>query len=155
MNITYKIANTLQEFETGKDLFQQYATSLDIDLCFQDFTKELETIAIQYNKPKGALFLVYNGELAVGCAGIRQFDTETAELKRMYVNAAYRGMQVGRKLLELTIDIAKGLNYTKIRLDTLPSMIQAQKLYHASGFYEIPSYRYNPVKGVVYMEKIL
>ena len=155
MDISYKIANTIREFENGKDLFQQYANSLNLDLSFQDFTKELETIDKQYNKPRGALLLAYNKKIAAGCVGIRELDIETAELKRMYVQAEYRGHQIGRKFLELSIDIAKELNYTKIRLDTLPGMTQAQNLYRTFGFYEIPSYRFNPIKGTVYMEKKL
>ena len=138
-----------------KNLFQQYADSLSIDLSFQDFTKELKTIDIQYNKPGGSLLLAYNEHIAVGCAGIRELDTDTAELKRMFVRTEYRRYKIGQKLLELSLDIAKVLNYSKIRLDTLPGMTQAQHLYRTSGFYEIPSYRFNPIKGTVYMEKIL
>jgi putative acetyltransferase len=104
-------------------------------------------IDIQYNKPKGALLLAYKEKIAVGCLGIREFNIETAELKRMYVQTEYRGHQIGRKLLEL--------KYNKIRLDTLPSMTQAQNLYRIFGFYEIPSYRFNPINGTVYMEKNL
>jgi ribosomal protein S18 acetylase RimI-like enzyme len=155
MHISYKIANTIREFENGKKLFQQYANSLNLDLSFQDFKNELKTIDKQYNKPRGALILAYSGKIAVGCAGIRELDKQTAELKRMYVSTEYRGCRIGLKLLEQCINIAKKLNYSKIRLDTLPNMTQAQNLYYASGFYEIPSYRFNPIKGTVYMEKKL
>jgi len=155
MDISYKIAGTKQEFEKGKELFQQYANSLKLDLSFQDFTKELESIDKQYNKPGGALLLAWEGKIAVGCAGIRELDPETAELKRMYVQPAYRGHRIGQKLLELCIDMARELKYSKIRLDTLPDMMQALNLYRSCGFYEIPAYRFNPVKGAVYMEKDL
>lgn len=154
-NITYKISTTTQDFEAGKKLFELYANSLPIDLSFQDFEEELKSIDKQYNKPKGALLLAYKGEIAIACAGIRELDSETAELKRMYVQPEFRGYHIGQKLLELSVEIAKELNYIKIRLDTLPSMTQAQKLYRAFGFFEIPSYRFNPVEGTVYMEKKL
>jgi len=155
MDISYKVANTIQEFENGKELFLQYANYLNLDLSFQDFFIELKTINKQYNKPRGALLLACNEENVVGCVGIRELNTDTAELKRMYVLPEYRGNQIGRKLLELCIDIAKELNYSKIRLDTLSSMTQAQNLYRTFGFYEISSYRFNPIKGTVYMEKNL
>ena len=155
MDISYKVASTSPEFEDGKNLFQQYANSLSIDLSFQDFTKELKTIDIQYNKPKGVLLLAYKENITVGCAGIRELDIDTAELKRMFVRTEYRRYKIGQKLLELSLDIAKVLNYSKIRLDTLPDMASAQNLYRAFGFYEIPSYRFNPIKGTVYMEKNL
>lgn len=155
LEITYKIANSKKEFDDGKKLFKQYAVSLNLDLSFQDFTNELKIIDIQYNKPKGALLLAYKEKIAVGCLGIREFNIETAELKRMYVQTEYRGHQIGRKLLEISLEIAEKLKYNKIRLDTLPSMIQAQNLYRLFGFYEIPSYRFNPINGTVYMEKNL
>ena len=155
MNITYQTAKTKEAFEDGKALFQAYAKSLNLDLSFQDFEKELDAIDKQYNKPKGALILAYKEKTAVGCAAIRELDSETAELKRMYVHPDNRGLQIGRKLLELSIETAKKLNYKKIRLDTLPTMLYAQRLYRMSGFFEIPSYRFNPVSGAVYMEKKL
>ncbi len=152
-NISFKVANTKEEFEFAKDLFQQYESSLNIDLSFQNFATELATMDIQYNQPRGALLLAYNNKLAIGCVAIRELDIETAELKRMFVQPEYRNHKVGKRLLELIIDIAKEFNYNKIRLDTLPGMIQAQSMYRAFGFYEIPSYRFNPFKGTVYMEK--
>ncbi|MDD5571536.1 MAG: GNAT family N-acetyltransferase [Bacteroidales bacterium] len=155
MDILYKIAETNQEFEDGKELFRQYADSLKIDLSFQDFSNELKTINQQYNKPKGALILAYKEGKAVGCVGIRELETDIVELKRMYVLPECRGNNIGQKLLELCIDTAKKLNYSKMRLDTLPDMTKAQNIYRAFGFCEIPAYRYNPVEGTVYMEKNL
>jgi putative acetyltransferase len=153
INILYKVAITTREFEFGKDLFQQYVNSLGIDLSFQDFTTELTTINKQYNKPKGALLIAYNNKMPIGCVAIRELDTETAELKRMFVQPAFRKHKIGRTLLAMIIDIANELNYKKIRLDTLPAMTKAQNMYRAVGFFEIPSYRFNPIKGTVYMEK--
>ena len=141
-DVLFKTANTNKEFEDGKSLFQQYANSLDLDLGFQDFSNELKLINKQYNKPKGALLLAYKNNIAIGCAGIRELNSNTAELKRI-------------QLLALAIEIAKELNYKSIRLDTLPAMTKAQELYRSFGFYEISSYRFNPVDGTVFMEKQL
>lgn len=153
--ITYQIATTSQDFETGKKLFEEYAASLNVDLSFQNFSKELETISEQYNGPAGALLLARDGETFVGCSGVRRLDEQTAELKRMYVKTEYRGYQVGLNLLERSIELAKKLGYKKIRLDTLENMTKAQQLYRSFGFYEIPSYRFNPLPGTIYMEKDL
>lgn len=154
-DILFKTAKTDKEYNDGRGLFQQYARSLELNLSFQDFNQELKTINKQYNKPKGALLLAYKNNIAVGCTGIREFDKETAELKRMFVQAECRGYKIGLKLMELAISIAKELEYKKIRLDSLPSMAQAQNLYRFFGFYEIPPYRFNPIEGTVFMEKKL
>jgi putative acetyltransferase len=153
LSISYKVAATDQEFGMGKNLIQQYANSLGVDLSFQDFAAELQTIHKQYNMPKGALLLAYNDEAAVGCVAIRELDSETAELKRMFVQPEFRKYKIGQSLLAMIIKIARELNYSRIRLDTLPDMVKAQDLYKTFGFYEIAPYRFNPVAGTIYMEK--
>ena len=155
MTITYQIANTIEEFETGKELFEEYAHSLNVDLSFQNFSKELDTINLQYNEPSGGLLLAFYDELPIGCAGIRRLDNDTAELKRMYVKDKYRGLKIGFELLQHSIELARSLEYKKLRLDTLAGMTNAQQLYQSFGFYEIQSYRYNPLAGTIYMEKDL
>lgn len=153
--VTLKVATTSQDFADAEQLFREYAGSLEIDLAFQDFAKELTIISVQYNKPEGALVLAYVDDHAAGCAAVRKLDDETAELKRMYVQPQFRGLKIAQKLLQLSLDSARDLHYKKIRLDTIPSMIPAQKLYLANGFYVIEPYRFNPVEGAIYMERRL
>lgn len=155
-NINIKNAETEKEFEQGKILFEEYAGSLDFDLGYQDFKKELSTIAQQYKEPEGALLLCFiDNAGAVGCAGVRKFSEEIAELKRLYVKPGYRSLKIGKKLLESAIDTAKQLNYKFIRLDTVPGQTKAQELYHYLGFYEIDPYRFSPIEGTIYFEKRL
>jgi GNAT superfamily N-acetyltransferase len=151
----YKTAHTENEFEQARMLFKEYADALGVDLSFQDFENELETIQVQYNKPDGALLLVYANENPIACTAVRRSDEGTAELKRMYVRSGFRGHRIGVDLLKRSLIIAKDLGYKKIRLDTLENMVKAQELYKSFGFYIIPPYRYNPIPGTVYMEKIL
>jgi putative acetyltransferase len=153
--ITYKIATTPEDFAQGKMLFEEYSRSLKADLSFQNFSKELEAIGEQYHEPAGGLLLAFYVNQPVGCAGVRKLDDEIAELKRMYVKNEYRGHKIGLSLLERAIALAKELGYQKIRLDTLENMSKAQELYRSFGFYEIPSYRFNPLVGTIYMEKAL
>jgi len=154
-NITYKIAETTPDFEQGKELFGEYAKSLGVDLSFQDFEKELTTIDQQYRQPDGGLILAFKDEQPAGCAGVRKLDGDIAELKRMYVKPEYRGLNIGVGLLKHSMKLAAELGYKKMRLDTLKNMTKAQTLYQSFGFYEIPSYRFNPLEGTIYMEKSL
>jgi putative acetyltransferase len=153
--IVYKKAATAQEYEEGRGLFLEYADSLHYDLCFQGFEEEVKAIDSQYSEPAGALLLAYQDDRAIACAGIRRFDEGVAELKRMFVLPHFRGQHIGRGMLEIALHTAKELGYKKILLDTMPSMLQAKKLYLEFGFTEMPAYRYNPVKGAVFMEKKL
>lgn len=154
--VNIKIAGTDDDFEQGKILFEEYAGSLDFDLGYQDFKKELNTIAEQYKEPEGALLLCFiDDKNAAGCAGVRKFSEGVAELKRLYVKPGYRSLKIGKRLLESAIDTAKQLNYKFIRLDTVPGQTKAQELYHYLGFYEIEPYRYSPIEGTIYFEKRL
>ena len=154
-NIVYRTAHTENEFEQARILFKEYARALGVDLSFQDFEKELETIHVQYNKPDGGLLLVYINDTPIACAAVRRSDERTAELKRMYVKSEYRGHWIGVELLKRSLSMANHLGYKKIRLDTLENMVKAQELYKSFGFYIISPYRYNPIPGTIYMEKIL
>jgi ribosomal protein S18 acetylase RimI-like enzyme len=153
--VEIKRAVNVTDFENGRGLFEQYAQVLDFDLTFQQFDKELTRMAIDYNSPDGALLLAYDGDRPVACAGIRKLDVYTAELKRMFVRPEYRKQQLGQQLLQMAIDAAKQLGYRAIRLDTVPAMQAAIKLYRSFGFQEIEPYRFNPVEGAMYMEKQL
>jgi putative acetyltransferase len=153
--ITYCLAATDAAFDCARKLFTEYARSLPIDLSFQQFDQELVALHQQYGYPAGALLLAYHKRRLAGCVGVRELCSGTAELKRLYVRPAYRGLDLGRFLTERALETAKALGYCAIRLDTLASMHAAQKLYRALGFVPIPAYRFNPEKGAVYLEKIL
>jgi ribosomal protein S18 acetylase RimI-like enzyme len=154
-SITFRKASTPADFEKGKQLFLQYIQSLDFALTFQDVDRELAEIGVEYNAPAGALLLALDDDKVIACAGVRRIDGATAELKRMFVDPNYRGLQLGQQILQQALNEAKQLCYTFIRLDTVPNMRAAIKLYKAAGFYEIEPYRFNPMPGAIYMEKKL
>ena len=151
----FLLASSPSDFKLAQSLFQQYANSLNFNLCFQDFENELKQLSIQYNKPTGALILAYQDETAIGCVGVRYLEKEVAELKRMFVLPEFRKLKIGHRLLEEAMKAAKGLGYKKIRLDTLQDMAAARALYQQNGFNEITPYRHNPIAGAIYMEKVL
>lgn len=146
------IARTSDEFIIGKDLFLEYSRELDFDLSFQDFNKEIREIDKQYCKPGGALILLKLEKDFIGCVGIRKFNEQIAELKRMYIRKEHRQKGYGRLLLKKAIELSRKSGYHKIRLDTLESMQAATRLYQSYGFQEIEPYRLNPLAGVRYYE---
>lgn len=136
----------------AKTLFEEYARSLEIDLNFQDFDKELSDFPGQYSLPSGCLFLAHYKNMAIGCVGLRAYDKGICEMKRLYVCPDFRGMNVGELLCHAVIKAAKDIGYERMRLDTLPSMETAINLYKSMGFKQIAPYRFNPVEGTVYLE---
>lgn len=138
-----------------RELFLEYARSLDFNLCFQGFDQELESLPGKYAAPKGVMLLAFvSGELA-GCVALQPIDEEICEMKRLYVRPGFQGRGVGKSLAVRLLLKAETIGYRKMRLDTVPSMKAAIKMYEGLGFFEIPPYRENPIKGALYLEKNL
>ena len=145
-------AHAGDRLETVRHLFREYADSLEIDLGFQDFDRELAGLPGDYAPPEGRLLLALDGEEPAGCVAVRPLEPGVGELKRLYVRASCRGAGWGRRLTLRAIDEARSAGYRKLRLDTLPSMTGAQALYGSLGFRQIPPYRHNPVPGTAFLE---
>jgi ribosomal protein S18 acetylase RimI-like enzyme len=128
---------------------------LGVDLCFQNFEHELRTLPGAYATPCGALLLADIAGQPAGCVGVRFLEPGICELKRLYVRSSYRGAGLGRALATAALDAAREMSYTRVRLDTLPGMQSAQRLYEALGFYDIPPYYENPIAGNRYLEAVL
>ena len=138
--------------EQVRELFSEYADSLAISLDFQDFGAELATLPGAYSRPAGRLVLAKVEGEAAGCAALRAMDQTICEIKRLYIRPGFRGNNLGRVLARHVIDEARQIGYSRMRLDTLPSMSSARALYASLGFQSIEPYRYNPVAGTDYME---
>lgn len=126
-----------------------------MDLSFQNLEHEVEHLASEYAAPTGVFLLAEENGIFVGCVGLRRFGDCVGEIKRLYVSPVGRGHGVGHFLIEGVLAAATRLGYTRLVLDTLPSMKDAQKLYASLGFNPTAPYRFNPVPGAAYLEKVL
>jgi ribosomal protein S18 acetylase RimI-like enzyme len=151
--IQIQAAHRQQDIESVRILFKEYEKAIGVDLCFQGFADELAGLPGKYASPDGCLLLAFVDSALAGCAALRRYDEDTCEMKRLYVRPEFRGLGLGRKLARAIIDEAIAIGYTKMRLDTLPSMVEAIAMYKTLGFAEIEPYRFNPVNGAIYMEK--
>lgn len=138
-----------------RTLFLEYAASLDVDLAYQGFQGEVAGLPGDYVPPQGCLLLARNEAEAVACVGVRPLDDGVCEMKRLYVRPEARGSGIGRELAVAAIEFGRSAGFRAMRLDTLPSMVKAQALYHALGFRTIMPYRFSPVPGNVFMELVL
>jgi len=144
------------EIEAVAALLREYAAALGQDLGFQGFSEELAGLPSDYRFPRGAIFLALDDDVATGCVGLRPLAwPRIAELKRLYVRPQDRRHGIGALLSQAALSAARAAGYHLVRLDTLPTMLAAQRLYETLGFSEIEAYRFNPVPGTRYMELVL
>src|SRR5512138_981381 len=136
------------DLEAVRSLFAEYARSVDEPCCFAGFEHELA------NLPRGylVLLLFYEEAVPVGCVGVREVDRGTAEMKRLYVRPAWRGLGLGRALAQAAIDAARTRGYARIVLDSLPKMHEAQALYRSLDFRETAPYLAQPTPGATCFE---
>ena len=143
------------DIESARQLFTDYQSDLGIDLCFQGFSLELETLPGDYSAPLGALLLAFVDELPAGCVALRPLvhsdHLNACEMKRLFVRKAFRGFGLGRMLVEEVLSHARLAGYSTVLLDTLNDMEAARALYQEAGFYEVAPYYHNPIAGAHYL----
>jgi GNAT superfamily N-acetyltransferase len=138
-----------------REMLQEYAAWLAIDLSFQDFTSELRDLPGAYAPPGGDLFMARLDGQPAGMAAFRAWSGGGAEMKRLFVRPSARGAGVGRALVDHVIDRARAAGYRRIVLDTLPIMRDAQRLYEQVGFRDVSPYYDSPIPGTRFMARPL
>ncbi|MEY2685185.1 MAG: hypothetical protein RJA09_2329 [Pseudomonadota bacterium] len=149
-------ARTTAAYASTRRLFEAYQKSLGIDLCFQGFEQELANLPGDYAPPGGDLLMALVDGKPAGCCAFRPLHTadypNACEMKRLYVQPAFRGLGLGRLLAERTLDLARQAGYAAMLLDTLSDMEAARSLYQELGFVEVPPYYHNPLPGAHYLK---
>ncbi|KAK1139394.1 hypothetical protein N8T08_000846 [Aspergillus melleus] len=167
-----------EHISAARTLFIAYTEWLNIDLTFQDFASELQSLPGKYSPAQGGeLLLAYSADetrTPLGCVAVRplplqpdssthdrdvsqsQAETQTrqracCEMKRLYVSPHARGTGLGTALTDAVVQKAKELGYAEMRLDTLPHMAGAIQLYRRLGFVDIPPYYETPLEETVFL----
>lgn len=115
---------------------EKFGVNFDIEQMLEGDMLDLE----RFYPPHGRLLLAKMDDRVAGLACMHRVREEIGEVKRMYVRKKYRGLGIGRKLLDKLIEEAKEMGYSKVRLDSARFMEAAHSLYRSSGFYEIDPY---------------
>jgi ribosomal protein S18 acetylase RimI-like enzyme len=149
-------AETPEQIAAVRALFREYAASLTIELCFQNFDAELAGLPGDYAPPGGALLLALVDGQPAGCVAMRPLPdadhTNACEMKRLFVLRAFRRFGLGRLLAQQLMEAATQAGYSCMLLDTLDEMEAARGLYESLGFEEVPPYYFNPIAGAHYLK---
>ncbi|WP_371682986.1 GNAT family N-acetyltransferase [Flavobacterium sp. H122] len=134
------------DFKCLSGLFDEYL--VDIDGEQRDF------FAHYNNKFLEHVVVVYENGQAIACGGFKEYDQETAEIKRMFVHPDQRGKGVATLILNEIENWAKECGYHNFILETSPKLESAIVLYKKSGYHLIPNYgQYIGVENSICMKK--
>ena len=159
MNSEPVFVSALERREELYPLYEEYAALLlqaeptfTESLSQQHYDVEIENLEEKYAPPAGQIDLVYVGDELAGCVGMKPQSGEFAELKRLYVRPAFRGQGLGEKLTRRMMEKAREAGYRGMRLDTLPGLAAAVRLYRSLGFREISAYYDCLIPNTIFME---
>src|SRR5262249_22446342 len=107
---------------------------LDPKLVAEFFYRAPDELPGAYAPPGGCLLLATDSGQAAGCVAFRGVSSHVCELKRMYVRPGFRGMGIGRRLVDTLVQAAAELGYGLMRLETTRAADRAVPLYRAVGF---------------------
>jgi len=133
---TITLVNKDIDFYRLKQLLLEFATTIDFDLCYQSFVKELSSINEFYSPPNGIAFLLSHDNKTIGCVGLREITPGVAIVKRFFIRSDFRRPYFGKQLLKVAIDWANQKGIKKINLDPSDTVQWVSKLCINEGFNE-------------------
>ncbi|HYN61205.1 MAG TPA: GNAT family N-acetyltransferase [Rubrivivax sp.] len=156
MRVRLVVPDSAELLQATREIFREYADSLAVDLCFQNFDAELAGLPGDYAAPEGLLLLAFADDELAGCVAMRRLSevdhANACEMKRLFVRRAFRRFGLGRLLAQALMEHAAAAGYSVMLLDTLDEMESARELYATLGFEEVAPYYYNPIPGAHYLK---
>jgi ribosomal protein S18 acetylase RimI-like enzyme len=119
------------------------------NICLEGYEQELAGLPGDY----AVLLLAWVDGEAAGCVALRPLPREerACEMKRLWVDGAFRGLGLGRRLVDEAIRWAEQAGFAAMYLDTVPAaMPEANRLYEAMGFERVERYNKSPISDVVF-----
>jgi GNAT superfamily N-acetyltransferase len=150
--MTYSIKKTSYEDED----FQQLTKALDEDLRLKDGDEH--AFYNQFNSLEGLaqVIVVYQNKKAIGCGAFKNYDLNTAEIKRMFVIPEYQGKGIGSTILNELENCAKLQNFRYCILETGIRQPDAIALYQKNRYQIIENYgQYKGMQNSICFKKEL
>lgn len=108
----------------------------------------------QMQHPHGTVIVAELGGMALGCVGIKGSGGPIAEVKRMWIAPAARGLGLAQRLMTTAEDAARALSITTLRLDTNRILVEAVGLYEKMGWAEIDRFNDDPYPDIFFEKQL-
>lgn len=129
------------------ELGRRFKQGFDVSLSRDPDAKDMR-------RPRGTFIVAISDTLPIGCVGLKGTDHGYAEIKRLWVAPAARGLRLGRRLMDAAEAIARGLGIALLRLDTNSALVEAGQLYRSTGWREIPRFNDDPYPDLFFEKRI-
>jgi ribosomal protein S18 acetylase RimI-like enzyme len=172
-DVQVQVAEGVAEVEVVRALMREYGDYLAhlaeepgqaASICIEGYENELAGLPAPYLAP-GVLLLAWVDGEAAGCVALKPLrlngeaaggDKMALELKRLWVRRGFRGLALGRTLVQASADFARAAGAYAVYLDTVPAaMPEANQLYEAMGFKRVERYNDNNVAGIAFLRLAL
>jgi putative acetyltransferase len=147
-----RLAGSQADMAVVRQLWREYWESFGLSLDFQGFANELKSLPGVYGAVGGALLLAWDQDQPAGTIALRRLDAKSGEVKRLYLRPEFRGLGLGRRLVEEVIERSRAVGYECLYADTLPVMGEALSLYERMGFDRTEAYAAVPTPGAIYLK---
>ena len=119
------------------ELARRFKQGFDVKLSRDPDAKDMV-------RPRGSFIVAMSDGLPIGCVGLKGSSSGFAEIKRLWVAPAARGLGLGRRLMDAAESAARELGIAVLRLDTNSALAEAGQLYRRTGWTEIPRFNDDP-----------
>lgn len=129
------------------ELGRRFKQGFDVSLSRDPDAKDMR-------RPRGSFIVAMSDTLPVGCVGLKGTDQGYAEIKRLWVAPAARGLGLGKRLMDAAEDAARALGIALLRLDTNSALPEAGQLYRTTGWREIPRFNNDPYPDLFFEKRL-
>ncbi len=129
------------------ELGRRFKQGFDVSLSRAPDAKDMR-------RPRGTFIVAMSDTLPIGCVGLKGTDHGYAEIKRLWVAPAARGLRLGRRLMDTAEDAARELGIDLLRLDTNSALAEAGQLYRTTGWREIPRFNHDPYPDLFFEKRV-
>ncbi|QIP10293.1 bifunctional helix-turn-helix transcriptional regulator/GNAT family N-acetyltransferase [Bradyrhizobium symbiodeficiens] len=129
------------------ELGRRFEQGFDVSLSRDPDAKDMR-------RPRGTFIVAISDTLPIGCVGLKGTDHGYAEIKRLWVAPAARGLRLGRRLMDAAESMARELGVELLRLDTNSALMEAGQLYRSTGWREIPRFNDDPYPDLFFEKRL-
>lgn len=129
------------------ELGRRFKQGFDVSLSRDPDAKDMR-------RPRGTFIVAISDTLPIGCVGLKGTDHGYAEIKRLWVAPAARGLRLGRRLMDAAEDVGRELGIALLRLDTSSALPEAGQLYRTTGWREIPRFNDDPYPDLFFEKRL-